>query len=78
MHRSRSDVAQFLGCQPGEVIFTSGGSESDNLAIKGVAWALRERDNHLVTSSVEHHAVGHTLEWLRQLGFEVPACPKTR
>jgi len=78
LDQARRAVAEVLGCQASEVVFTSGGSESDNLAIRGVAWALRERGNHVVTTSVEHHAVGHTCEALRQLGFEVTYVPVDR
>ena len=53
---SRSTVAEVLGCKPIEIIFTSGGTESDNTALKGVAWALRERGNHIVTTTIQHHA----------------------
>ncbi len=67
---ARAKVAALLGCCPVEVVFTSGGTESDNHAIKGAAFALRERGTHLVTSRVEHHAVLHTCRWLeRRLGF---------
>ena len=54
---SRETVARFLGCKESEVIFTSGGTESDNAALKGVAYALRARGNHIITSTIEHHAV---------------------
>ena len=54
---ARASVARILGCRPAEVMFTSGGSESDNTAIKGVAFASRQWGNHIVTSAVEHHAV---------------------
>ena len=72
---ARRAVAEALGCASGEVVFTGGGSEADNLAIKGVAWALRGRGNHLVTSSVEHHAVLHTCQWLERHGFSVTYLP---
>jgi cysteine desulfurase len=76
---ARLKVANILGARPEEVIFTSGGSESDNLAIRGVAWASRDRGNHVITSSVEHHAVGHTCEQLEKLfGFEVTYLPVDR
>jgi cysteine desulfurase len=76
MDRARDTVAAALGCRPAEVLFTSCGSESDNLAIKGVAYACRDRGNHLITSQVEHHAVLHTCEWLeRYAGFEVTYLP---
>jgi cysteine desulfurase len=76
MDRARDTVAAALGCRPAEVLFTSCGSESDNLAIKGVAYACRDRGNHLITTQVEHHAVLHTCEWLeRYAGFEVTYLP---
>ena len=69
---ARARVAALLGCCPVEVVFTSGGTESDNHAIKGAAFALRERGTHVVTSRVEHHAVLHACRWLQQrLGFSV-------
>src|SRR5829696_6962726 len=63
---ARDAVAGVLGCRAAEITFTSCGSESDNLAIKGVAFALRERGRHIITSKIEHHAVLHTCEWLGQ------------
>jgi cysteine desulfurase len=72
---ARDGVAAALGCQAREVIFTSGGSESDNLAIRGVAIRNRERGNHLVCSQVEHHAVLHTCQDLERAGFEVTYLP---
>ena len=76
---ARSTVAQVLGCTPREIVFTGGGSESDNLAIKGAALAQRERGkgHHIVTSAIEHHAVLHTCEHLASLGFEVTVLPVT-
>lgn len=74
---ARERVAQVLNCQPGEIVFTSGGSESDNLALRGVAWAAR-RDSrrHLVTTPVEHDAVGKTAAQLQQaMGFEAALVP---
>src|SRR5687768_15420747 len=69
---SRDSVADVLGCRANEVLFTGGGSESDNLAITGVALQLRSRGRHIVTSQLEHHAVLHTVDWLQQeMGFEV-------
>jgi cysteine desulfurase len=76
MDRARDTVAEVLGCRSAEVLFTSCGSESDNLAIKGVAYALRDRGNHIITTQIEHHAVLHTCEWLeRYAGFEVTYLP---
>ncbi len=79
LDRARDTVADILGCRPAEVLFTSCGSESDNLAIKGVAYACRDRGNHIITTQVEHHAVLHTCEWLeRYAGFEVTYLPVDR
>ncbi len=69
---SRDVIADILGCKPNEVVFTSGGTESDNLAIKGVAFARRNKGNHVITSKIEHHAVLHTCQWLeKHFGFKV-------
>ncbi len=69
---ARDQVAGVLGCRNSEVIFTSGGSESDNLVIKGVALASQARGRHIVTSAIEHHAILNTCLYLeRYLGFEV-------
>jgi cysteine desulfurase len=69
---ARGTIAGILHCQAREIVFTSGGSESDNLAIKGVAWShrLQNRGNHIVTTSIEHHAVLHSVEYLEKFGFE--------
>ncbi len=78
LEKARETVAGVLGCRPSEVVFTGSGTEADNLAIRGVAWAARkaERGNHVVTIPIEHHAVGHTVEQLRDLfGFEVTVVP---
>jgi cysteine desulfurase len=72
LDESRDTVAQVLSCRPSEVLFTSGGTESDNLAIKGVAFARRRDGDHLVTTRIEHHAVLRTCEWLeKQHGYRV-------
>lgn len=72
---SRHTVAQALGADPEEIVFTSGGSESDNCAIKGVAYALKEKGNHIITSTIEHHAVLEPCHFLQQQGFEVTCVP---
>ncbi len=69
---ARDTVAEVLGCRANEIVFTGGGTESDNLAISGVALRLASRGKHLVTTKIEHHAVLHTFEWLeRHQGFAV-------
>ncbi len=68
---SREQVAALINADPREIIFTGGGSEADNLAIKGYAWAHQDRGKHVITSAVEHHAVLHTCERLEKMGFEV-------
>lgn len=69
---SRERVAELVGAsEPGEIVFTSGGTEANNLAIKGAAAAHRERGDHIITSAVEHHAVLHTCEALEKDGFRV-------
>ena len=71
-------VAARLHAEPREVIFTSGGTEANNLALKGAAWAGKSRGHRIVTSPVEHHAVGHTLEYLSRFGFEIVEVPVDR
>jgi cysteine desulfurase len=75
---ARETVANILNCEPREIIFTSCGSESDNLALRGVAFAQQHKGkgNHIITSSIEHHAIGHTCEQLEKyFGFEVTYLP---
>jgi cysteine desulfurase len=73
LDRARGLIANILNCQAREIVFTGGGTESDNLALKGVAWwnRLRHGGNHIVTSAIEHHAVLHSAEYLEQFGFDV-------
>lgn len=68
-------VARSLGCRPTEIVFTGGGSEADNLAIKGVAYAKRRRGNHIITSAIEHHAVLHTCQQLEREGYRITYLP---
>ncbi|MBI4312488.1 MAG: aminotransferase class V-fold PLP-dependent enzyme [Chloroflexi bacterium] len=73
--RSREKVAKVLGCRASEVLFTSGGTESDNTAIRGAAMALWPTGNHIITTSIEHHAVLHACHYLETLGFQVTYLP---
>jgi len=75
LDEARERVAGVLNCRPREVVFTGGGTESDNAAIHGVATALHETGNHIITSSVEHHAVLHACQYLESQGFEVTYLP---
>jgi len=73
---TRDRAAKFLGAKPSEIIFTSGGSESSNLAIFGTARALKAKGKHLITSAIEHHAVLHCFDYLeKHEGFEVTRLP---
>ena len=72
---ARRVVARSLGCRASEVVFTSGGTESDNAALKGVAFALKNVGDHVITTAIEHHAVLHACHQLEQFGFEVTYLP---
>jgi cysteine desulfurase len=72
---ARAKIASFLGVRPAEIVFTSGGTESDNFAIKGVAYANRKRGNHIITSAIEHEAVLRTCRFLETEGFRVTYLP---
>jgi cysteine desulfurase len=68
---SREKVASFLGAKPEEIIFTSGGTESNNSAVEGVAYALEGRGNHIITTVIEHHAITEPCKFLEKKGFKV-------
>ena len=68
---ARQTVADFIGAKRSEIYFTSGGSESDNWAIKGVAYAMQDKGRHIITTKIEHHAVLNTCEFLKTQGFEI-------
>jgi len=75
MEQARANVARLIGSRPAEIVFTSGGTEADNLAIMGAAYAANEGCNHIITSQIEHHAVLHTCEYLEERGFRVTYLP---
>ena len=72
---ARERVSSYLGARPGEIVFTSGGSESNNFAIKGLAYALSDKGNHLITTAVEHASCLETFRFLERGGFEVTYLP---
>jgi cysteine desulfurase len=82
VEESRETIAQFIGARPGEVVFTSGGTESDNLALKGIYWARRAEDprrTRILSTGIEHHAVLDPLEWLGDHeGAEVELLPVSK
>lgn len=72
---AREQVAKAIGAQDLEIFFTSGGSEADNWAIKGIAESYKAKGNHIITSTIEHHAVLHTCEYLGKNGYEITYLP---
>ncbi len=77
LNDARETIANLLHAQPKEIILTSGGSESDNLAIKGAAFANQDRGNHIITTQIEHSAVYNSCKWLEKHGFRVTYLPVT-
>lgn len=73
--RAREQIGSLLGCKPQEIVFTSGATESDNLAVKGVAYAMKHKGDHIVTSVIEHHAVLDSCRRLEKEGFRVTYLP---
>ena len=71
VEKARRQVAEAIGAEPREIMFTGGGSASDNLAVKGTAFALKEKGRHIITTDIEHPAVLNTCRWLEKHGFEV-------
>ncbi len=75
VEEAREKIAHLIGANPSEIIFTGGGTESDNFAIKGIAWANQKKGNHIITSKIEHHAVLHSCQFLEKHGFRVTYLP---
>jgi len=75
IEEARDKVAVAIGASADEIFFTSGGTESDNWALIGAAYALKNKGNHIVTTSIEHHAVLHTCQYLKKQGFEITYLP---
>lgn len=75
IEEARTTIASLISAKSSEIYFTGGGSEADNWAIKGVAEQLKEKGKHIITSSIEHHAVLHTCQWLEKQGYEVTYLP---
>ena len=75
VEKSRKQIAAFLGCNVNEIIFTSGGTESNNHALKGIAFALRSKGNRIITSSIEHPSVTEVCHYLEEKGFRVSYLP---
>ena len=78
VEEAREKVAHLIGADPSEIIFTAGGTEADNHAIKGIAWANRKKGNHIITSKIEHHAVLNSCQFLEKQGFKVTYLPVDR
>lgn len=72
---SREKVASAIGATPDEIVFTSGGTESDNFAVKGVAYARQDKGRHIITSAIEHHAILEPCRFLEKKGFEITCIP---
>lgn len=75
IEKSREQAAKLLHCNEDEVIFTSGGTEADNLALKGIAWSYLDKGRHIITTSIEHHAILDSAEWLKKQGFSITYLP---
>ncbi|MGC9059272.1 MAG: cysteine desulfurase family protein [Candidatus Aenigmatarchaeota archaeon] len=71
LEKSREIIARIVNAKPNEIIFTSSATESNNFALKGIAFANREKGKHIIVSKIEHHCLLNSAEWLKKQGFEV-------
>jgi cysteine desulfurase len=75
VEEAREKTAHLIGANPSEIVFAAGGTEADNYAIKGIAWANQKKGNHIITSKIEHHAVLHSCQFLEKQGFKITYLP---
>ncbi len=75
VENARESLARLLNADSREILFTGSGTEADNLALRGFAAKIRVRGNHIITSAIEHHAIGHTMAYLEKLGFQITYLP---
>src|SRR4030042_991003 len=78
LEEARTRVAEFIGARSEEIVFTSGGTEADNYALKGIAYANEHKGNHVITTSIEHHAVLEACKFLERRGFKITCLPVDR
>ena len=78
LEKARGQVATLLGCEEDEIVFTSGGSEANNLALKGVYFARRDRGDHIITTRIEHPAIIEPCRFLERLGARITYLPMDR
>ena len=77
INTARQQVADAIGAEIGEIFFTGSGSEADNWAIKGTAYALKDKGNHIISTKIEHHAILHPMEALERRVTLLPTCSRT-
>ncbi|NLV81598.1 MAG: cysteine desulfurase NifS [Synergistaceae bacterium] len=73
--KAREQVSELINSSPNDIIFTGSGTEADNLAIKGTAFALKDKGKHIITSAIEHHALLNSIKWLKKIGYDYTILP---